>query len=625
MAMGVAHAMAWKRTFVVLTVCALPVFADANAAEKIEQELSEIMVTARRVANTRPAGTYASPVTLLRFDPLTDIQSRGLPEGQADVTVRGGLFENTGFKVGAITIMDPQTGHYVAGLPIDPEILSAPEMLTGIDNSIAGFNSNIVTVEYALGKIYDGGSVLVGAGSDDLQFQSLRFANSTVSKSGADLGFALSAARSEGDGTVQNGDHEFQRFNVHVQRGDDQQQTDLVLSYQDKFYGWPGAYTGFASLPETDHTKTTLLLANHRNEIVRGFWEIGAFYRRLEDDYDFDRRTQESGEAGSFDHETKVYGVGFQGLHRSNTLDWHYAGQATADELVYSTDLTEGDFDSRNYVSVSLVPSLDVARTDDRVVTLRFGATFDWSNRDGSEISPVLGATVRKSSATGSYFVSFEYAGTSQLPGYTVLKSRPTGLFGGNPDLGREKARQASVSVGKDSSDWGTAATLFYREDDDLVDWTFATDAPFARQANAVDIDVLGFELFARRHWESFDLVASYTYLDKDADYGSAVVDASFYALNFAIHRATLAARYRFNDRLELRLDNEYREQLDNPLRSSSDEALLVSLALAWEPAEGSGFGFAITADNLTDDSYEQFPGTPAVGRQVSLSAKYQW
>ncbi|NOR35563.1 MAG: TonB-dependent receptor, partial [Woeseiaceae bacterium] len=103
------------------------------------------------------------------------------------------------------------------------------------------------------------------------------------------------------------------------------------------------------------------------------------------------------------------------------------------------------------------------------------------------------------------------------------------------------------------------------------------------------------------------------------------VVDASFYGLNFATHRATLALRYRVGEHLEVRWDNEYRKQRDNPLRGSSDEAFLSSLALAWEPSNGSGFGFALTADNLTDDNYEQFPGTPAAGRQISLSAKYQW
>ena len=593
--------------------------------EQDSKEISEITVTANRVANTRPAGTYSSPATMLRFDPLTELQSRGLPEGQADVTVRGGLFENTGFKAGSVTVMDPQTGHYVAELPIDPEFLSAPEPLTGIDNSLAGFNSNVVTIAYALRKIDEGGSLLVGAGTDDLQFQSLRLANAVTTNAGADLGLAFSVSWSDGDGTVPDGDHEFERYNVHLQRGTDRHQSDLVLSYQDKFYGWPGAYTGFASLPETDHTKTTLLLFNNRSEVSSGWWEAGAFYRRLEDDYDFDRTTRESGVPGAFDHETRVFGIGLDGLYRRGSIDWRFAGQATADELVSSTDLTEGDFDSRNYVSLSVVPSIDVARADDRTITLRFGATFDWSNRDSNQVSPVLGATLRKTSSNGSRHYSIEYAATSQLPGYTVLNSPPAGLFGGNSDLGREKARQLSVSAGTETADWDGKLTLFYRQDDELVDWTFASVAPLARQANPVDLDVLGVEAFIRRRWRSLDLVGSYTYLDKDADYGAAVVDASFYALNFATHRATLAARYRFTDRIELRWDNEYREQRRNPLRGGSDEALLVSLALAWEPPDSRGFGLAITADNLTDDSYEQFPGTPAVGRQVSLSAKYLW
>lgn len=623
--MGVADAMAFRQALAAVALVQLAFFASAVAQEKNDDELTEITVTANRVANTRPAGSYASVATALRFDPITELQSRGLPEGQADVTVRGGLFENTGFKAGAVTVMDPQTGHYVAELPIDPEFLAAPELLTGIDNAAAGFNSNIATIEYALRRIAAGGSILLGAGSDSLQFQSLRLANSSSTVAGADMGYAIAAAHSQGDGTIANGDHEFSRYNVHLQRSTDVAQSDLILAYQDKFYGWPGAYTGFASLPETDHTKTTLLLANHRQELKEGFFEVGAFYRRLEDDYDFDRRTEESGGPGSFDHETKVYGAGFRGLRSGRKLDWHYAGHLVSDELVFSTDLTEGDFDSRNYVSASLVPTLDIVRSDATVLTLRFGATFDWSNRDGSKLSPVAGLTWRSETGGGSQYLALEYAGTSQLPGYTVLNSRPVGLFGGNADLEWEQARQLALSAGRESEAWDGEVTIFYREDDDLVDWTFATGAPFSRQANAVDIDVLGVEILARRRWTSVDLVGSYTYLDKDADYGSAVVDASFYALNFATHRAALALRYRVGEHFEVRWDNEYRKQRDNPLRGSSDEAFLSSLALAWEPSNGSGFGFALTADNLTDDNYEQFPGTPAVGRQISLSAKYQW
>ena len=158
-------------------VCWLAGSAPANAADVAEteaSEIAEITVSARRVANSRPAGTYAVPATLLRFDPQTELQSRGLAEGQADVTIRGGVFENTGLVVGAVTVMDPQTGHYAAELPIDPASLSAPNILTGIDSALGGFNSNIATINYSLATISAGGDALIGAGSDALSFQSLR-------------------------------------------------------------------------------------------------------------------------------------------------------------------------------------------------------------------------------------------------------------------------------------------------------------------------------------------------------------------------------------------------------------------------------------------------------------------
>jgi outer membrane receptor protein involved in Fe transport len=249
----------------------------------------------------------------------------------------------------------------------------------------------------------------------------------------------------------------------------------------------------------------------------------------------------------------------------------------------------------------------------------------DASSEDSNVVLPLLGFSVSQSDARGMTSFSFDWAHTSQLPGYTVLKSRPTGLFGGNPDLGREEARQMTVSLSRDSDRWQGSAAVFHRADDDLVDWTFSTGAPFVRQANAVDIDVLGVELLFTAQWESFELATGYTYLDKDADYGTALVDASFYALNFARHRATLALRYRFAEPLELRLDNEYRTQQDNPLRTSSSEAYLASLAIAWEPPGGRGIAATLTIDNLTDSDYQPFPGTPAMGRQFSLSVSYAW
>ena len=131
--------------------------------------------------------------------------------------------------------------------------------------------------------------------------------------------------------------------------------------------------------------------------------------------------------------------------------------------------------------------------------------------------------------------------------------------------------------------------------------------------------------MFITREWDNIDIAAGYTWLDKDADYGSAQVDASFYALNFAKHRATLAFRYQFADGFEVRLDNEYRRQEENPLRVGDDQTYLASMALAWNGNAPRGFSVALVADNLTDSEFQPFPGTPAAGRQISINAGYTW
>jgi len=607
-----------------LALASLALTEEINATDN-DEELAEVIVRASRVANIRPAGSYASLATTLRFDPQTELQSRGLPEGQADVTVHGGMFENTGFAIGATTIMDPQTGHYAAGLPVDPEFLSLSELQTGIDNAVSGFNSAIATVVYSLPAISSGGDVLFGIGNHNLRYSSLRQAKAHSLENGRNLAVAVSAALSEGDGTLPNGDHDFSRFNLHIQHSLGNAQTDVLIGYQDKFYAWPGAYTGFAFLAETDHTKTRLIHTNHRREHKYGWFEFSAYYRGLKDDYDFDRTTQETGTAGSFDHETRVYAAGVQGSYRHGAIDWRFGGQLTSDKLLHSTDLTEGNFTSRNYAKLSLVPSIDFTQSGNRSFNVRAGATLDTSNHDSSTVSPLLGLSVQQTNTTGSTYYAIEYASTSQLPGYTALNSRPMGLFGGNPELGREKARQLSVFIRKEVWDWTGSMTLFYRSDSDLVDWTFFTGVPFSRQANPVDLNVLGMQALFTRQWNSLNLVAGYTYLDKHADYGENDVDASFYALNFARHRATLALRYQLASRLELRLDNEYRVQEDNPLRIGKDKTYLASLALAWAPANIKGLVLTLTADNITDSDYQFFPGTPAVGRQLSMSAAFNW
>ena len=171
--------------------------------------------------------------------------------------------------------------------------------------------------------------------------------------------------------------------------------------------------------------------------------------------------------------------------------------------------------------------------------------------------------------------------------------------------------------------DWSIEAAVFYRWDDNLVDWTFAGTS--AREANPVDIETLGLELIASKRWDSIETIASYTFLDKDEDYGNDTIDASFYALNYANHRFTLGAIWRPCEILEVRIDNEWRENEDNALRKSSDFALFTHFGLSIYPTQVEGLEIFFAIDNAWDDDFEDVPGTPGRGDQYSAGVTYSW
>lgn len=611
----------------------LPLIAAAERAAVAEEEaLPTVTVTAQRVANEAPAGLYATIATALRYDPEVDLQSRGLPEGQADVTVRGGVFENTAVALGAVTVHDPQTGHYTTLLPIDAEALSGPRIRTDTAHALAGFNATLATLAYAWRPLTEHREIAGGAGSDALRFGAMAIADTHIDEDGTVTGLEAQYSASAGDGSRPHGDHEFERALLHAQRRTTASQTDLAIAWQDSFFGWPGAYTGFASLPETDHTKTALVMANHRMALASGagkdgdsWLEFGAYYRDLEDDYDFDRRTEEFGAPGSFDHRTRSYAAAVQGRHAGPTWAWRYGLQLAADELVRSTDLTHGGFDSRQYLKLTVAPERRWALASNRELLLRIGATLDASSRDEEAWLPLASLGYTRMTEAGADVLTLSFQSSSQVPGYTALSSAPNGLFGGNAALGRERTDSLSLRYEWQRDDWLARIAAYVRKDDDLVDWTYLSGAPFVRQANAVDLDVVGVEALVTKQWTAADLAVGYAYLDKQADYGTAAVDASYYALNYARHRLTAALRYALNDRMTLLFDNELRQQASNPLRGNGTDAYVASLALEWQPRAVEGLGLSLIVDNLTNSNFQEFPGTPAVRRQASFRLRYGW
>lgn len=609
-----------RRRLILATVCTLPLPASHAMAQENAYELPKFEIYSEQVANQTPVGSFAMPVSGLRFEPRVDIQARNLAEGQADVTIRGGVFENTGFKLGAVSLFDPQTGHYFAEIPVAPAMLLSPTILTGASNAIAGFNAEVGTVAYGWRPIEQRGEASGAFGDYSSNRQSLYQGIVWPGSAAAQTVAAdVELSRSESDGTVPFGDHNFKRASGRIQLRGAQSQTDLFAGWQDKFFGWPNLYTPFG-VNETEHLKTELYTFNHRVQLTPGsYWQLGAFYRRNYDDYEFNRFVP--GQFNPYQHTTRVSAVALDGRSESGDYALVYNAQAMRDRLE-STSLTFGPYTTRSYLKLAVVPERTF-HLEAGKVTLKAGATYDDTNRDASAVSPVIEAELLQ--PTGQRFYA-QYSESTQVPTYTAIKSNPAaGLFRGNPNLGRETSRNFEVGTGFKSAGWTIDTAAFYRRDDELADWTFRKGVT-ARTANPVDIGTYGFEIVAAHKTSRYDLVVGYTYLDKNADYGLTTIDASFYALNFARHRLTAAVVLRLGAGFELRLDNEFRVQQKNLLRViGGNDAVLSTFGLYYLPPRWRGVEFSAMVDNVWDSDFQEVPSVPASRRQFSVGAAWRW
>jgi vitamin B12 transporter len=620
----VFDSLAASRAGVKAVFASVVVLSLATVSAQTAVKLPAITVYSEQVANQSPAGAFAMPVSALRFEPRADIQPRNLAEGQADVTLRGGIFENTGFQVGAVTIADPQTGHYLAELPIAPALLSAPTVRTATALALGAANATVGAIHHGWRPIQTAGAASVGFGEDELSRGEFYQGAVTGTRAhGQRFGIDVAIAQSKSNGAIAYGEHEFDRANVRLQHRDARSQTDLFAGYQAKRFGWPNLYTPFNS-NETENLQTTLFVLNHHVEPRAGdFVEVGAFHRRNKDDYAFNRFAP-VGAVHPFQHTTWVSGAAAGGRRDFGAFALNIRAEVSADKL-QSTSLTSGRYRTRTLTKMAFVPEKTWTGPNGSRTIAKAGVAHEDTNRDNGSVSPVV-EIAREYQHSGFRRISLSYTKTSQVPTYTALNSSATaGLFRGNANLGREKAHAFELGAAGLVGAWSTEAAVFWRRDDGLVDWTFRQGVT-ARTANAVDVDVGGFEIVARRTWSAVDIVLGYTGLTKDPDYRGAVVDASFYALNYARHRLTAAATVRLGQGWELRLDNVVRFQAANTLRvAGGDDALLTAIGVAYRPESFRAVEFSIQVDNLWDSDFQDVPAVPAAPRQWSAGVSYVW
>ena len=132
---------------------------DINASgipEKARQSARLNRIITRSEIEKSPARDLAA---LLEYIPDIDVRQRGPGGVQADISIRGGTFDQTAILINGINFSDPQTGHFQLDIPVPLALIQRIELLAGSDIKSLGSNAltgaiNIVTVVPEMKKIH---------------------------------------------------------------------------------------------------------------------------------------------------------------------------------------------------------------------------------------------------------------------------------------------------------------------------------------------------------------------------------------------------------------------------------------------------------------------------------------
>ncbi len=606
--------------------------SDANtvdgAATEPEVVLPELIIQQSPRNDVESYSSFVMPVTLLRYDPQVDVQARGIAEAQSDISIRGGIFENTGFRIGAIQLFDPQTGHYFAEIPISPHMLSLPVVYTGTENAWRGFNATAGTIASQWANVaQSGANATVLFGSDDFNMEEIYGAWVKPFKS-TDWGYdriAVDAdfARSEGDGSIAYADHDFARYNGRVQLSGEGVQTDIFAGYQSKFFSYPQLYAPSNTI-ETENLQTTLVFLNHRMEETEdAYLEMSGYYRRNKDDYEFDRFRP--GIYNPYKHESQVWAAGLEGGRRFDAFDVNVSAQVLNDGLE-TTSLFYGPTLNRTYGKVAALAGRTFTFGNDWEVRPEAGIALDDSSYDDAAVSPIAKLLfVQNVGDEGQNQLYVSYDRSTQVPGYTALGgSMSSGLFRGNPDLDRQITDNFEISASLLRKNWNLQTTVFLREDNDLTDWTFNTGGG-ARNASLVDMRTLGWETIGTYRQEFFAATIGYIWMDKHEDYNDPAVNASFYAGNYAKQRVTASFVFYPVEGMEIHCDNEYRLQEENSLRNGTRDAFFTGLSVSYALPFLPELTLVAGVDNVWNEDFEEVPSVPGSKRTWFFGGSMQF
>lgn len=572
---------------------------------------------------------------ILQYLPGIDVRTRGANGSQADVSMRGGTFDQVLVMINGVNLTDAHTGHYSLNLPIDASLIERVEILQGTSAHLFGLNAfsgaiNIITKSQrskdesqnhaVMARLTAGMNGLVNPALSTRWQRGEAYVNASAEYSRAAGYYAPDPTEKE-QTSLTNSDYHI--ANLYLQTGYKGLDVQMGAQYKD---AGAGMFYGFGSQDQFDATRTAFGSANYQHRWGALGVQAQASYRANYDRYEWHRGQRLY---GNF-HFTQNTAASLKGSYASS-IGSTTLGLELRNENIHSTNLGDtinpnGQVPNVEGFELKDVRVLDLVRGLNRInvnyfaeqsfhwnnLSASLGLSGNWNNLYGNNIAG--GANIGYEYARGSH-VYLNANRSLRLPTFTDLYYNAGNQLG-NRNLKPEEAWVLSVGTQynkawQDAGQLHIAADWYYRWGKNIIDWVYTPDdtkRPYHAQ-NWNEVNATGIEAtiqYRLNEWLRLAEVSyAYTYLNLDVDQsGSRYLDYLAHKLTLRIEHGIykgLGASWCLRYQQRRGQYNDAQGQVQNYL-----PVCLVDAQLYWQ---NERIKLSATCSNLTNRRYYDYGG----------------
>lgn len=447
---------------------------------------------------------------VLNYATGIDVRTRGPIGAQADLSIRGGSFDQSLVLIDGVKMADPQTGHHLMNLPIALDQLERVEQINNGGSRLFGPYAFSGAVNLVTRRDRESG-LRVKLGSGDFGFFNAGLSTALVNDFSST---SINYERRSADGYIPNTDFEMDNYSIvsHVDIGATKVKVNLGQSER-RF----GAQNFYSALFPDQFEITKLRFGSAQASFGKGNLQVTPrlYYRQHFDEFQLFREgldyyesrdgllirgsdTVPSWYSGPNHHQSIVLGTELNARYK-----WKYGvsylGAEHRRESIFSNNLGEPSSELRAYRDV--IYTRNASRSNNslffehnaqfKALSISFGALANFHSDFGNKVFPGIDLSYE---VLKDLVLSAGVSQNMRFPTYTDLYYNLGGAVG-SINLKPEESDNYQVGIEYRKKRFQASAFVFNRRTDNLIDWVRLNGSVITEAANLTAINFSGLEL----------------------------------------------------------------------------------------------------------------------------------